>query len=275
MRRKIDHLSISSLKLHAYSPAKWCLTYLEGLREPPTEHLRFGQEIHSLLEYLYAHGPGDGESHPTLGRHKEFFDVWWEENKEWFLSRDWNIEESFRIWLSPELPPFEGRIDMWRMRNADDGGTLEVVDHKTATKGFELNQIGLENDWQMSLYVHALNPRLSEVLYEDCVWSEEWNDEVAAYVGHNQLYKNKSFELKDSSFTGAVLTRRQLGKNIHEIKEEAHKVLTTISTYDKLGIDGVKKGQAQERYFGKRDYHWPLISKQIDLEEFKRTLGVH
>jgi hypothetical protein len=252
--KQISHLSVSSLKLHAYSPAKWALTYLEGLREPATEHLKFGERVHSILEKLQA----DPNDLSVAGRHKGFFSWFLLENKNWFNSEGWRLEEKFHLWLDPRLPPFTGRIDMFK---CDDSGLL-VVDHKTATQGFELSEEDLKKDWQLSLYAYALDPLQG----------------YKTKVAHNQLFKQKNrktgvFDLAGQNFQQIDLNLEDRTRNMAEIRDEAFSVLNTVKQYEAGGLEAVDIGQAQELYYNKDDYHWPLISKQISLGEFKQSLG--
>lgn len=251
----IEHVSVSSLKLHAYSPKKWVLEYLEGLRPPPTKHLEFGSLVHSAIEDLYV-----GKS--VEGEHKGFFEQWKGDNEHWFKLPDWKIENEFKVWLDLELPLFKGRIDMWRMEKNEQVFQIHVVDHKTVTSGYELSASALKKDWQLSLYCVALNPYILK---------EKDARIKAAAVSHNQLFKSREFDLIGYDLVTAELTAGDILRNIEEIKEEARKVLQTISTYDKLGFEAVDLGQAKQKYYGKPDLHWPVLSGKVSLEEFKKT----
>jgi hypothetical protein len=266
MIKKLKHLSVSSLKLHAYSPRRWVLQYIEGIKEPEGDALRVGKHVHEAIENRYNQMPFEEGQHL-----KGYLDFWEANNGHWFHHPDWRIEDDFKFWLRPWLPPLKGRIDMWR--RTDDNRVL-IVDHKTATEGWTLSEEDLKKDWQLSLYAYVVDPSNGTLLF-DGEDTYGINDEIVAQVTHNQLIKEpKTTEsFLYTGLTSAPLTRRDIYKNISEIQDECEKVLTTIDDYGILGLKGVNMGNAKPKYYGRLDPYWACMNLIESVDSLKEKIN--
>lgn len=239
----IPHLSVSQLKLHKLSPLKWCYQYIEGIKEPTTEALRFGKDVADCFDCaLNGLALNRTDVNPLAA---DIVRTWVEYNVHELTMNEWTIEEGFLIKLREDLPPFRGFIDML-CRDTKEG-IPHILDHKTCTENLDsgkfwgLSSSDLLKDWQLCLYTHYV----LEGKYPD-------DDTVVARLSHNQLCKQTSKRvikrIKFRSVTN-MISGKQLTTVINEIIEEAENIVKTHEAYTKGGKEAVAKLYDEEKPF--------------------------
>lgn len=263
----IKHLSVTQLLEHQYSPKRWVLKYVEGIKEPETPHLEFGQWLHTQMEVLI---PMRKEGRRFVRKAHEIISdsitnknvlkiINWLNENDW-LDIDYRIEDDFKSWIDTRLPPFKGRIDAWKIN--ENGKILTIVDHKTVTKGYEKTGRQLREDLQMKLYAQIL-----------CA---KFFPEVINFI-HIQFFKNKLFEIIDIKTVDESFSRDELFPIVFDTqcRNEAERIVETYNLYKLKGLDSIALGNAKEWHYGKKDYYWPLLNGKTTIEEFKKRNNIN
>lgn len=256
--QNVDHLSISALNLHNKNPRRFVLTYLERLREGPSEHLSLGLAVHKYLEERTVRGSASpsffrpNELKVMQDWEKEFYPKYGDRTR-------WNSETMFNVKLDLNLPPMMGIIDLFRY-DPLTRGTL-VFDHKTATERYKETKKSLLENWQLVLYCYALNPDLD-------------HDFI---IGHNQFIKytkaqtreKKGDRLKCYKIITNVLTKDIAYDIIEDIKEEMASCVKTIERYKQGGLKVVRHTPENKYWYGSLDPFWSIISEKETIDEFR------
>lgn len=247
---KLSHLSVSSLKLHAQNPRRFILSYVEKIKEPRSTALKFGSFFHEEIE-KYLRGEeytlNDEKSNEVLREWKGSVDTW-------LLGHNWRYEDEFKIWISPDLPPVKGVIDMWAFDSFND--RVIVYDHKTCNPRYKESIDTLKNNWQLGLYAYATSL-----------------GKKSALVGHHQFFKDSSGQkIIGYDNIRVELKREDVKKIIDQIEKESHRVLETLEAYEKNGLKSVRETPENERWYGKKDILWECISLKESIEDCRKRM---
>lgn len=275
----LDHLSISSLQLHRKNPRRWCLEYIEKLREPPSVAIEFGTLIHEGCEDLVNYGEFKQSLASLSQPNRDVIYKWFEDNRsELYPNKGWRVEDEFRIWLDPTIPPLVGRIDLWRVEDyisdwAQKEYYVHVIDHKTATQGYGESEFSLSKNWQLLLYCHVLDPSLS---VRGSLWPDE-SFRMGAKISHTQFYKKKeklvAGQLPTLQYHRVIKTEvsgKQVAAGMAEIKHEAILATRTIEEYNKKGMQAIRETPENEKWYGRKCIFWPIISGQMSIADFRK-----
>lgn len=247
----ISHFSISQLQLFEKNPRRYCLEYIEKIRPPPTPQLELGSKLHTEVEHLLL-GRTQTATWPCVK-------LWFRELMPIYSLYSYRVEDKFNIWLSDDLPPFKGCIDLWYK---DNSRTLVVEDHKTCHPRFRESVDTLSKNLQLSLYIHALNPYLRL----------EHKDKIISFITHNQFIKGRDGNPETYEIITSPLTAGELDKNLKHIEELATNAKKTVEIYCKEGLKAVRETPENRIWYGKECIFWPCITGQESIEECKKRI---
>ena len=244
----LTHYSISNLKLHSTNPRRWALTYLEKWKEPASVALTFGSDVHSYIEYLLR---GRRGVIPTAlsDTDKGVLNNWY---RQFAPIGDIHIENKFSVMLLNNTPPLIGIVDLW-YKNPLSG--LHIFDHKTCKGPYCLTAPQLLTDWQLNMYAYALNLGKEDVT-----------------IYHNQFVKNTANSIKSWNIQKNILTKNNISGIIKDIRTEIGKAEVSIQQYKKDGIEALPETPQHRRWYGKLDNWWPVISGEVDIDDYNKYL---
>lgn len=255
----IEHLSISQLNLHRKNPRRYCLEYFEKIKLPPTPQLLFGTQVHWYLEHYI--GPCDypfNRQSELSTDNKFILEAAFCNQRNCHKGQDWRLEEEFRIFIDPELPPFKGAIDRWKYNPVEC--IVRVRDYKTTTPGYEETEESLLDNWQLNLYAYVLSGMLPV------------GTDIEIEVGHDQIFKTKDLKITDVKFISNKLTQKHMHDIIKEIKEEAFEVLETYKLYKQGGLEAIRETPENRWWYGKPCPYWKCIKGEESIEDLRKRI---
>lgn len=257
--RQLKHISASSLILHAKNPRRWCLSYLEGMKEPKTKAALLGTEVHRYIESCLLGVPIQNLDSQSQQITDLYLHQYYREEPLYDLK---GVEIPIETRLESSSLPIVGTIDLWKTHK--ETGQVIIEDHKTISSlmkegkylyGETEQTLGL--NWQVCLYAWMAGGSENDII-----------------VRHNQFRKAKNPDTEEDQLISfsqieRMLTKKEICAIINIIKAEIGQMMQTVHDYTEQGLVAIKATPENRRWYGRQDPWWPILSGQMTVEQFK------